>query len=462
VKKTLLAFFIAISTVRTASAIKAASEAEKADIQKQMFVANRIDDQVKTAELKVSRAKIANESRSVIIELERKLDREKNEQSAARTIAIHMTILAYGLEPPSPSGTSVMPMTKGRSISWMPVAREKEARQMQDAAGKLQDVKQPKEDLDGAAYVDGTTYIFPSAFEHGPGYLASILLHERTHFLQHTTAGKGNAMSYAEAQQEAYQAQVDNAHFFLKSDDPQEQWLMKEIERLRDEEKAKAALEKKERETPLGRLRGLFPRSNPSDMFESKVHTNAELADISGLVAQARAQADIARRDREEREANERRGEKERDSIQEALHEAEEYLRRSRQQTQEITPARAIPPAPLSSVLPRLREFAITACRAPEQVAVEGYLYAGYDISYREFDDLLARDLTAGLGECPRQLFNQVIATIRTGDFMRIDSEWIRNQVAAYSRSSDASPGYSAPPPERGRRCEDYGNIRCP
>jgi len=77
---------------------------------------------------------------------------------------------------------------------------------------------------------------------------------------------------------------------------------MQDIERLRDEQTQIVKQEKKESETIKGRLRALLPRPRV-DIFEAGVHTNAEMADISGLVATARSQADIARRDREKREA---------------------------------------------------------------------------------------------------------------------------------------------------------------
>lgn len=108
-----------------------------------------------------------------------------------------------------------MSSTKGRDITWLPVARENQARDVQDASGDLQPMKQDKKGYVAITYPDGVSVITPAVFEYGPAYLASILLHERIHFEQFTTDGKGNVMSYAEAQVEAYQAQVDNASYFF-------------------------------------------------------------------------------------------------------------------------------------------------------------------------------------------------------------------------------------------------------
>ncbi len=306
-KTLVLVGVMAFASAQDAFAIKAASSAEIAAIQKQIFVGNRMDADVKDAELKVVLAKTARESEGKILELKNALAREQDKQSAARTKAIHMTILAYGLKPASWSGKSVMTSTKDRTITWMPVARESAARQVQSADGALKDVKQDKEDYVGLTYPDGVTALPPKAFEKGPGYLASILLHERTHFEQFTTDGKGNKMSYAEAQKEAYKAQVDNGSYFFDEKNDKERATKKGIEGLlateviKVDDEIKASIEA--RKGLKGLVRRFLPPVAPPDIFEAKVHTNAELADISGLVARARAQADIASREREKREA---------------------------------------------------------------------------------------------------------------------------------------------------------------
>lgn len=300
-----LACVVCAAGAQSAFALKKASSSEVREIQAQIYLANKMDSAIREAEGRLVVAKNSPFNAGKVIELDKALAREINKQSAARTKAMHMTILAYGLEPVGWSGTSVMPWTKGRTIHWQPVAREREARQIQNADGKFRDVKQGG-DYAGITYIDGVTYMDPSAFEKGPGFLASYLLHERVHFEQFTTAGKGDAMTYAEAQKEAYQAQVDSASYFFDPNIPADLRMMQDIERLRDEEQATVALEVDARKGLKGILRRFRSPSGPPDVFESKVHTNEELADISGLVSQARGQSEIARRETEQREARAR------------------------------------------------------------------------------------------------------------------------------------------------------------
>lgn len=131
-------------------------------------------------------------------------------------------------------------------------------------------------------------------------------------------------------------------------------------------------------------------------------------------------------------------------------------------------PPRAVPAAPsippaFSDILPRLREFAVAACRAPEQVLIEPYAFR-FGRSDRNRDDLIAAQLAGGLDACSSRVFHQLIGTIRDGDYGRIDREWIRSRVAAASRQPGASLEYESPRGRTGRggRCEDYGNINCP
>lgn len=296
----LICLFYAAGTP-SAFALKAASPEEIAAIQKQMHVANKMDAEVKKADLALYNAKTAKAGKTEIIKLERMLALEKNKQSAARTVAIHMTIVAYGLEPANPRGTSVVPLTNGRTIAWLPVAREREGRHIQDAAGESKYLAQPRKSLAGKLYPDGVAYIYPEAFQQGVGYLASTILHERIHFEQSTTAGKGDKLRRAELEVEALQAEKDNERHFFDPNDPADLAHISALAVALADEKSAAAEDKKERAKLLNRLRAMISPSAPLDMFESKMHTNAELADIRGLVAEARGQADRARHEREAR-----------------------------------------------------------------------------------------------------------------------------------------------------------------
>lgn len=290
---------LAMSPV-SAYAINPASDTAVSDIQKQIYAANRMDYQIGIAVQAVNDAEALKRSPESIDALKKQVVREKAKKNAALTKAIHMTIHAYGLAPANPAGTSVMRSTKGRKLTWLPVAREMEAHEIERLNGSRSEIAQPKEKVYGITYPDGTTFMDPSVFEDGPGFLASYLLHERIHFEQITTDGKANKLTYAALQEEAYKAQVDNANSFFDPKKPSR--LMDDIARLRDDQTKIVEQEKKESETIKGRLRALLPRPNV-EIFEARVHTNAELADISGLVATARSQAAVARRDREEREA---------------------------------------------------------------------------------------------------------------------------------------------------------------
>lgn len=105
------------------------------------------------------------------------------------------------------------------------------------------------------------------------------------------------------------------------------------------------------------------------------------------------------------------------------------------------TPVRSAPPPPLSTALPRFKEFATAACRAPEQVALEYFLLQPYDRSDARRDDYVAKELSAGMSGCSLRLFNALITTIRAGENGRIDRAWIRNIVTVSSAPSGSLPG---------------------
>lgn len=105
------------------------------------------------------------------------------------------------------------------------------------------------------------------------------------------------------------------------------------------------------------------------------------------------------------------------------------------------------PPPPLSSVFAGLREFSITACRAPEQLNQTLYIYNVFDLSQRSQDDDQIRNISAGLDECPRRLFNKIIDWARFNNgFMIVDDKWTRNEIGSYSRAPTYSDGHTAPP----------------
>ena len=97
-------------------------------------------------------------------------------------------------------------------------------------------------------------------------------------------------------------------------------------------------------------------------------------------------------------------------------------------------------------VLPDLKAFSVTACRAPDEAAVV-YLYSPrYNFAYKDQDDRMASSLAIGLGDCQRRLFYRLIAMIRDGDYGKIDRQWIRNAVAPYHPELNTAP----PPSSKG------------
>lgn len=430
------------SFVRVASAIVPSVERE---IHEQIRTANKMDKEVLGA-LYVLNTTPAKKDSPEYRELERNVQRAMDRQNAARTVAIHMTIRAYKLAPEDLKGTSVMPWTNGRTIRWMPIAREREAREMQDSKGNRKNVSQPNEELDAAAYYDGVTYIYPSAFSRGPGYLASILRHELTHFEQYTTPGKGDVMSYAEAQAEAYKVQAGyNLNFFDPSK-RQELRLMQDIERLRDDEQAKADLEKAAKKTLKGRIRALLPKTDPSGFLESKIHTNAELADISKLVAEAKSHAEIARLEKEKRERDIREGIVFRPPIPTypPLPPAEPAVIRARGAS------------PFAKSYPRLREFAVDSCKRPGRAESpdlgRGTMTDREYFSDPEGDERYFRIELQSLEGCAKELFIELEFKVRNGTFWEVSSRgWIEDWVKRRYPTAD-------PPRREGDR--DNGGSR--
>lgn len=105
-----------------------------------------------------------------------------------------------------------------------------------------------------------------------------------------------------------------------------------------------------------------------------------------------------------------------------------------------------VPPPPFSRSMPRLRDFAVAACRAPEEVAIELFLTPYYDHSYRDYDDALARELSSGLDVCSRALFYKIIGSLRANEWQQADRNWIRRTVAELSRLPESPASHTTPP----------------
>lgn len=99
-------------------------------------------------------------------------------------------------------------------------------------------------------------------------------------------------------------------------------------------------------------------------------------------------------------------------------------------------------------ILPNLKTFAITACRAPDEAAIV-YLYSPhYDFAYKDQDDRLANDLATGMDDCSRRLFYQLITMIRGGEYWKVDREWIRTAVLGDQTAQNTLPPSNDTPPK--------------
>jgi hypothetical protein len=118
---------------------------------------------------------------------------------------------------------------------------------------------------------------------------------------------------------------------------------------------------------------------------------------------------------------------------------------------------------PFESLFPRLKGFAMTACRSTDQVALEKNLYQqSLPISFNSgLDDPIEQYLSTGMGDCERQLFHKLIEMIRVGQGGQIDAEWVRDKVRGYQPAQPVQIDTAPPPVNRGRECFiDANGIR--
>lgn len=124
-------------------------------------------------------------------------------------------------------------------------------------------------------------------------------------------------------------------------------------------------------------------------------------------------------------------------------------------------PVRGAPTMTFGQILYIVKDFAVASCRVPGQASLSNnVMLPRENILFLPSDDGMADRLSVGLEVCELLLFRRLITEFREGNPRIITSQWIKDVVRAYTPPpAYTPPRYPSPPP---RRCEDYGNIRCP
>lgn len=516
----LLALVFLLCSLKDVAALQKANAQDYRDIADQISKKKAAEKGIVKENMALDDAR-GDEAEELRIKTE--IARLKKVQKNAAEQAIWLTMRAFdiiqfeGNEPILPKGYSFLDSPEKRNgikITWLPIFEDNGRKEMQDAEGNPAKFRIVDNKIAGNTASDGISRIFPSAFDN-PVQLASYIIHEKRHFTQNTTDGEGNKKTTAELEVEAYEEEqrllIDDVLGYPEEIAiDQEKRLIALLfgekgKKGQKDIKGKRELAREER-AAADQFRGGVPPPEVSQLSHSPV-------DIDGLIQQAKDQIVIAQRDHDDRLRNTIKRLTQRScanpgSVSQAellalprphrahywmsngpghCHEVYAYMAQGGTDAEDLrrmstplvpinpnphipaVPAPVqgfpVPPAMFATVLPDLKDFAIAACHAPEQVALEEYLYRPYDHSAGSRDGNAANLLATDLSVCPKQLFKQLIATIRDGQGATIDRQWIRSKVAAYTPGTGTSPGYVDPspaPPSRGRRCEDFGVINCP
>ncbi|OGR91458.1 MAG: hypothetical protein A2V88_06630 [Elusimicrobia bacterium RBG_16_66_12] len=147
-----------------------------------------------------------------MIRISNEIASAEKDRDLARNKAIHITLLAYGVTPADSSGKPEMlkgiavtnDASKGLLRHWHAIAADNtKERWGQGTDGVLMNVPPANSKTMALTGSDGITTLFEPAFEN-PAYLALILRHEREHFKQFITPGKGDKLTDNERDQEAW------------------------------------------------------------------------------------------------------------------------------------------------------------------------------------------------------------------------------------------------------------------
>ncbi len=113
----------------------------------------------------------------------------------------------------------------------------------------------------------------------------------------------------------------------------------------------------------------------------------------------------------------------------------------------------SVTPAPaFSYAFPELKDYAIRACQSPDQIRFESILIPYYDYSFAAYDNDLARSMAAGMHDCSYLLFYKLIEYIRADYWNQTDPRWVRSIVASYSVAAPGNSNGNYAPPSGGGR----------
>lgn len=193
--------FIVFFGVSQSFAIKPATGPQKTEIEGILKEFNGLQDAVKTAEADVLLKEIevsANPADALLqdqlAELQRKLWVAGRLRDICAGRAIRKTLIAYDIVPldsagipARATGNLVVGPSKGKQAHWYVTTNELEARK----GLYKENGEEIRDRLDAETSLSGITTVFPSAFKN-PNDLALVLYHEKVHFEQFTTKGRGD------------------------------------------------------------------------------------------------------------------------------------------------------------------------------------------------------------------------------------------------------------------------------
>jgi hypothetical protein len=146
------------------------------------------------------------------------INSDKQKRLVLYNETIHAVIAAYGISPEHEEGTLVREEFKGNAAKeWNPMFDNRSARDALNKDG--QDVSMLPPPSVSLTWADGQVTLGAGAFFGGkdhpyfasPALLASVIIHETVHYEQYTTPGRGDNMTHAELEMEAYKVQIGSA-----------------------------------------------------------------------------------------------------------------------------------------------------------------------------------------------------------------------------------------------------------